>query len=166
MVSCSWLDFVLNWVAFVREAGVPNFFVGCLDDGLWIELQARAIPCIRMRSSLNAEEMVWGSDVFKKRVSLNFLSLPPPLPPPPLSLAATSSRSGSVSILHHSPPSPFPDENLLGSNPLERIAGIYSASSQVCTGGMGGGGGGAPESHAKFPPTFPHNLMPRCNLSW
>lgn len=62
---------MLNWVGSARKVGITNFFVACLDDMLLAELQRRGIPSLRLPSSLGAEELQWGSDIFKERVSHN-----------------------------------------------------------------------------------------------
>jgi len=68
LANFSWLEFVLNWVASLRRAGVANFFVACLDGELFVELQSRGVPSLDLHSRLGAEELAWGSNTFKLRV--------------------------------------------------------------------------------------------------
>lgn len=71
MLICSWLEFVVNWVALVRSAGISNYFVACFDDDLLHALQEQDISSLRIPATLPGEELVWGGNLFKQRVSLS-----------------------------------------------------------------------------------------------
>lgn len=58
------LDFVLNWVAHLRVAGLHNHFVGCTDDELRDELVRRRVRCARVASTMERTEAKWGSSGF------------------------------------------------------------------------------------------------------
>jgi len=62
--NVGYADFVRNWVAHARGAGMTNFLVGALDDALLAALVAAATPCFAMHAGLPEGDFGWGSASF------------------------------------------------------------------------------------------------------
>ncbi|GMH44067.1 hypothetical protein BSKO_12001 [Bryopsis sp. KO-2023] len=59
-----YLDWTLNWVNHITEAGITSFIVGCMDERILLELNARGVPTVDMHMGVSTNDLGWGSKDF------------------------------------------------------------------------------------------------------
>lgn len=61
-----YLDFVKNWVYYMKKTGATNFVVGAMDPSIYNALTDMGVPTFSMDSGLSLGDFGWGSATFHK----------------------------------------------------------------------------------------------------